>query len=74
MTTHTVKISLTEAVQVRADGDRVHVSALLMGVPVGSRSVDLATVGAVLFALEQAAELAEQARMLGQAQKQARAA
>lgn len=71
MTTHTIKVSLSEAVQVRADGEKVNVSALLLGVSVGSRSVDLATVGAVIFALEQAAEQAEQARMLAAAQRRA---
>lgn len=62
MTAHIIKVSLTEAIKVEPDGEKVKLSALLMGVPVGSRSVDLGTVGAVLFALEQAAEVAEGAK------------
>lgn len=62
MTAHVIKVSLSEAIKVEPDGEKVKLSALLMGVPVGSRSVDLATVGAVLLALEHSAELAELVR------------
>lgn len=70
---NTIKISAAEAVRVQVEGDKLRVSALVLGIVVGSRLVDLATVGAVMFALEQAAEQAEQGRMLAAAKARAAA-
>lgn len=64
MTAHVIKVSLLEAVKVEPSGEGVRLAALLGGQEVGARVATLDQVGALIFALEQAAEVAEQARQL----------
>lgn len=68
MTAHVIKVSMLEAIKVEPQGAGVRVAAMLAGREVGSRTATLDQVGALIFALEQAAEVAEQARQLQAAQ------
>lgn len=74
MTTHVIKVSVLEAIKVEPQGEGVRVAAMLGGREVGARVANLDQVGALMFALEQAAEVAERARDLRRAQEQERAA
>ncbi|MCM3565940.1 hypothetical protein [Hydrogenophaga intermedia] len=74
MTTHTIKLSATEAVRLEREGEAIKGTALLFGAPVASRVFSPDFVGALLFAAEQLGEEIEQARQLRVAQEQARAA
>lgn len=71
MTTHVVKVSVLESIKVEPSGEGVRVAAVVAGRELGSRFATLDQVGALIFALEQAAEVAEQARQLRVAQQQA---
>lgn len=53
---HTIKVSLAEAITIEPTGDgQVKLSALVMGLPVGSRIVTREMLHAVLIAGEQVA-------------------
>lgn len=71
MTVHTIKVSAFEAIRVEPEGEGVKLSAMLAGQVVGSRVASLDLVGALLFAMEQAAEEAEQNRQLARATERA---
>lgn len=70
---NTIKISISEALVIQPKGEGVQLDVMMFGVSVASKVIDLNAVGALMFALEQAAEVAERARMLAAAQAQAQA-
>lgn len=70
MTAHVIKVSMLEAIKVEPSGEGVRVAAVVAGRELGARTATLDQVGALIFALEQAAEVAEQARQLRMAYQQ----
>jgi hypothetical protein len=74
MTAHVIKVSALEAIKVSPEGEGVRIAALMAGREIGHRVANLDQVGVLLFALEQAAEVAERARQLNRAREQAGAA
>lgn len=64
---NTIKLSISEALVIQPKGEGVQLDVTLFGAAVASKVLDLNTLGALMFALEQAGEAAEQARMLNAA-------
>jgi len=64
---NTIKLSQTESIVIQPQGQGVRLDLVMFGATVASKLLDLDKVGAVMFAFEQAAESAEQARMLAAA-------
>lgn len=68
---NTIKLSIREAIVIQPNGTGIQLDIQLFGATVASKVLDLNAAGALMFALEQAAEAAEQARMLAAAQARA---
>lgn len=68
---NTIKLSISESLVIQPKGDGIQLDVTLFGATIASKVLSLDMAGALMFALEQAAEAAEQSRMLAAAQARA---
>lgn len=59
---NTIKLSLSEAMVIKTEGENVCIELTMFGAGVAKKTLDASTFGAVMFAMEQAGEAIEVAR------------